>query len=288
MSEYQYYEFQALDRPLSPEEQAQLRAISTRARITATSFTNTYEWGDLSGDPRRMTERYFDAHLYVTNWGTHRLLLRLPRQALDLATAQSYCLGSQTDAWTTRTHLLLDLSSEDEGGDWIEGADESLAALVGVRDELMGGDLRPLYIAWLSALAAWELEDDDEEEYQTCPEPPVPAGLGELTAPQSALAEFLRVDGGLLAAAAEAAPITATAPNRPTKKELAPLVAALPPKEKDALLLRLALGPEPGLRTELLHRLRPATAPATAPGRRSAAQLLDAAHIRRTRHRQRV
>ncbi|MGI5135542.1 hypothetical protein [Streptomyces sp. CA-106110] len=67
MSEYQYYEFQALGRPLSHGEQDQLRAISTRARITATSFTNTYNWCDLSGDPRRMTERYFDAHLYVTN-----------------------------------------------------------------------------------------------------------------------------------------------------------------------------------------------------------------------------
>ncbi|MFB7630539.1 hypothetical protein ACFC0M_06265 [Streptomyces sp. NPDC056149] len=42
MSEYQYYEFQALDRPLSHAEQDQLRSISTRARITATSFTNTY------------------------------------------------------------------------------------------------------------------------------------------------------------------------------------------------------------------------------------------------------
>lgn len=78
MSEYQYYEFQALDRPLSREEQEQLRAISTRARITATSFTNTYNWGDLSANPRKMVQRYFDAHLYVTNWGTHRLMLRLP------------------------------------------------------------------------------------------------------------------------------------------------------------------------------------------------------------------
>ncbi|MFF4750497.1 hypothetical protein ACWD5R_37515 [Streptomyces sp. NPDC002514] len=289
MSEYQYYEFQALDRPLSPEEQEQLRAISTRARITATSFTNTYNWGDLSADPRRMVERYFDAHLYVTNWGTHRLLLRLSQQALALPTVKPYCLDHQVDAWTTRTHLLLGLTSEDEGGDWIEGADDSLAALIGVRDELATGDLRPLYLAWLSALAAWELEDDSEEEYQTCPEPPVPAGLGELTAAQRALADFLRVDGDLLAVAAQASPATPKTSARPTKKELAPLIAALPRKEKDALLLRLALGPEPRLRTELLHRLHGTTAaPATFPGHRSAAQLLDAAHTRRTERRQRA
>ncbi|MGP4086487.1 hypothetical protein [Streptomyces sp. KR55] len=288
MSEYQYYEFQALERPLSREEQEQLRAISTRARITATSFTNTYNWGDLSGNPRRMTEHYFDAHLYVTNWGTHRLMLRLPKQALPLHTAQPYCLDHHVQAWTTRTHLLLEMTSEDEGGDWVEGADDSLAALIGVRDELATGDLRPLYLAWLSALTAWELEDDDEEEYHTCPEPPVPAGLGELTASQAALADFLRVDADLLAVAAQASSAAPKKSARPTKKELAPLIAALPQKEKDALLLRLALGPEPRLRTDLMHRLRGNTAPTTVPGRRSAAHLLDASYTRRTERRQRA
>ena len=52
MSEYQYYEFQAIDRPLDHAAQQALRKISSRARITSTSFTNHYEWGDLKGDPR--------------------------------------------------------------------------------------------------------------------------------------------------------------------------------------------------------------------------------------------
>ncbi|MGP4046984.1 hypothetical protein [Streptomyces sp. 2A115] len=286
MSEYQYYEFQSLDRPLSRGEQDQLRALSSRARITATSFTNTYNWGDLRGNPRHLVEHYFDAHLYVTNWGTHRLMLRLPRQALALPTVKPYCLDDHIDAWTTRTHLLLDLTSEDEGGDWIEGADDSLAALIGVRDELATGDLRPLYLAWLSALAAWELEDDDDEEYLSFPEPPVPAGLGELTAPQRALADFLRVDADLLAAAAQASPAAPKKSANPTKKELVPLIATLSEKEKDDLLLRLALGTEPQLRTELLHRLRGTTAQARVPGRPSAAHLLDAAHTLRTARRQ--
>jgi hypothetical protein len=51
MSEYQYYEFLALDRPLDHAAQDALRSISSRARITATSFINHYEWGDLKGDP---------------------------------------------------------------------------------------------------------------------------------------------------------------------------------------------------------------------------------------------
>ena len=32
-----------------------------------------------------MMERYYDAHLYLTNWGTHRIMLRMPRDLLDIA-----------------------------------------------------------------------------------------------------------------------------------------------------------------------------------------------------------
>jgi hypothetical protein len=35
MSEYQYYEFLALDRPLTEEQLTELRSLSSRAEITA-------------------------------------------------------------------------------------------------------------------------------------------------------------------------------------------------------------------------------------------------------------
>lgn len=38
MSEYQYYDFRAIDRPLDAEALKALRALSTRARITPTRF----------------------------------------------------------------------------------------------------------------------------------------------------------------------------------------------------------------------------------------------------------
>jgi hypothetical protein len=69
VSEYQYYAFLALDRPLTGKQRAELRSISSRAEITATRFVNEYEWGDLKGDPREMVEQYFDAFLYLANWG---------------------------------------------------------------------------------------------------------------------------------------------------------------------------------------------------------------------------
>jgi hypothetical protein len=61
MSEYQYYEFAAIDRPLTDDEMAALRAVSTRAAITPSGFVNHYEWGGLKADPLDWMQRYFDA-----------------------------------------------------------------------------------------------------------------------------------------------------------------------------------------------------------------------------------
>ena len=68
MSEYQYFEFQAIDRPLTVDEMSELRSYSTRARITPTSFVNEYSWGDFKGDEDAWMEKYFDAFLYLANW----------------------------------------------------------------------------------------------------------------------------------------------------------------------------------------------------------------------------
>ena len=40
MSELQYYESQAVDRPLTRAEMAELRTCSSRARISPTTFIN--------------------------------------------------------------------------------------------------------------------------------------------------------------------------------------------------------------------------------------------------------
>ena len=83
MSEYQYYDFRAMDRALTRAEMAELRSISSRAVITSTSFTNDYEWGDLKANPLKLLEKYFDAFVYVANWGTREFYLRLPQELVD-------------------------------------------------------------------------------------------------------------------------------------------------------------------------------------------------------------
>jgi|SRR5208282_4721468 len=133
MSEYQYYEFLALDRPLTEKQRAELRSISTRAEITATRFVNEYQWGDLKGDPRKMMERYFDAFLYLANWGTRRLMFRLPRGVLDPENAGQYCYTDTASLIETGSHLILSLYADREPDDYWEEPGGQLAAMVQAR-----------------------------------------------------------------------------------------------------------------------------------------------------------
>ncbi len=109
MSEYQYYEFQAIDRPLSAKEQGELRSYSTRARITATSFINDYSWGSFEGNPDLWMEKYFDAFLYLANWGTRVLKLRLPSSLLPVEIVRTYCCSNLTSARGKGDKVILTL-----------------------------------------------------------------------------------------------------------------------------------------------------------------------------------
>ncbi|MFC0097805.1 hypothetical protein ACFFKH_09715 [Micromonospora marina] len=281
MSEYQYYEFTAVDRPLTGRERAELRSLSARADITATSFVNTYEWGDFKGDPRTLMERYFDAHLYLANWGTRQLMLRLPKHVLDPATAARYCQGDSASTWTAGEHVVIDLHDEDEDGtdEWDLDGHGLLASIIPVRAGLATGDLRLLYLAWLRCVQSEDIADDE-------PEPPVPAGLGTLDAPLTAVAEFLRIDPDLIvAAAAGSAPATS---GEPTAAQLRTWVFGLRAPDKDAILTDLITGGDSHLRSRLLRRYRDAhpTDASTATATRTAGQLLaTAAELRAVRER---
>jgi hypothetical protein len=277
MSEYQYYEFQAIDRALTKTEMAELRALSTRATITPTRFQNEYHWGDFKGDPLTLVEGYYDAHLYFANWGTRILMLRLPRALLDAETALRYCSSDWAEVHTRGDYTILEFRSEnEEGEDWEEGPEGWLGGMIPLRADLMGGDLRALYISWLGSAESGLLDDDDSE-------PPIPAGLGNLTAPLKALAGFLRVGDDLLAVAAEQS--ARRGESRADADELARWVATLPTAEKDALVVRVLEGDALYLRAELLRRFRLAQAaarpaPALATTGRTVGELVAAAEAR--------
>lgn len=271
MSEYQYYEFLAIDRPLTEKEMRTLRSYSTRARITPTSFVNHYEWGNFKGDEDAWMEEYFDAFLYLANWGTHVLKLRLPSRMLPLKTARQYCRGDSAFVREKEGKVIVTFVSEDEEGDDWDTGEDWLASLVPVRAEIARGDLRALYLAWLLCVQCGEWDDADRE-------PLVPPNLSDPSASLRGLAEFLRIDEDLLTSAALAS--ASTASEAPDQEVLATWIARLPSSDKDEILLRLMRGDDAHLGTELLAQFareqRPRSlrsAKSEEPRRRSVAEL---------------
>jgi hypothetical protein len=73
-------------------------------------------------------------------------MFRFPQTLLELNLAEQYCISDQVRAWTANEYIVLDLASEDDSGEWVENAQGSLSAIVGVRAEIAVRDLRPLYL----------------------------------------------------------------------------------------------------------------------------------------------
>jgi hypothetical protein len=245
MSEYQYYQFHAIDRPLTEKEMRELRSYSTRARITAMSFVNDYSWGRFKGDEDAWMEKYFDAFLYLANWGTHVLKLRVPSRLLDLRTTRLYCSGKGAFAYEKNGKVILTFVSEDEGGgEWVEGKG-LLSSLISVRAEIARGDLRCLYLGWLLCAQNGDLDEEDVE-------PPVPPGLGQLSASLESLVEFPRINPNLIHVAARASQPAEDA--RSKHEEIREWVGKLPASEKDDVIARLIVGEDLALTTELFRR----------------------------------
>jgi hypothetical protein len=285
MSEYQYYELIAIDRPLSERDVRELRTLSTRATITTTSFVNSYEWGDFRGNPARLMERYFDAFLYLANWRSYQIMLRLPRNSSNIKIAQEYCRGGASQVRRHRDYLIFEFCSEDEDGDdWTITGESILSSIIPIRAAIAGGDLRALYLSWLLCVQLGEVADDSRE-------PPVPPGLAVLTGSLNSFAEFLRIDSDLIAVAAENNE-DVTAPEG-TQKELKAWIAGLSSKEKNALLLKAASEGSAGIGTLLRKQFRrdlEEKPPRTldSKNRRTVGELLAAAHQRRESRRRRT
>src|SRR5438309_6624667 len=111
MSEYQYYEFRAVDRQRGAGGVA---AISSRARITSTSFTNHYEWGDLKADPLKLLEKYFDAFLYLTSWGAREFHLRLPQELVDYRVFRTMLPGEAAHVRKAGNSVIVAFENQSE------------------------------------------------------------------------------------------------------------------------------------------------------------------------------
>jgi hypothetical protein len=238
MSEYQYYEWQTVDRPLTPREQRDVNDLSSHMdTVTSTQAIVTYSWGDFKHDPKAVLLRYFDAFLYDSNFGVRELMFRLPKNLVDLDQFHPYLIEDHIMLEEHGDYFVLHIEINEEADyfEWIE-SEGILGQLTLLREQLSQGDSRMLYLAWLK-IVSMEYFDG----WGDGPEPPVPAGLKTLNASLQAFTEFFEIYPHLITAAAAA--------SKKAESELEPdlesAIAMLTREESNAHLLQIARG-EPG------------------------------------------
>jgi hypothetical protein len=306
MSEYQYHEWQTVDRVLTPDEQEAVNHLSSHIEVSSSRAVVTYHWSDFKHDPKQVLLKYFDAYFYLANWGSLRLMFRFPAGLLEEAGLLPYCVEETITFETTGKYQVLDIDFNPEnGGIWME-ADAGLAYFINLRADLLAGDYRLLYLAWLKAMTTsggeydenwddldfpggefdeeWDEADITEDEYVeeaddsgipgTHQEPPVPPGLKKLTPSLQNFIQVFEIDPFLVQAAAEASPDLKKA----LSVDYRELIERLPRDECDDFLRRLAEG-DPGAGPALRKRLGaflPEEPPQPA-GKRTVQELLQRA-----------
>lgn len=279
MSQYEYYEFQTVDRRLGENDMRALRSCSSRAQITPVIFTNEYHFGSFKGDADCWMEDYFDGFIYNSNLGTRVLMIALPAKILSLATANLYCYGDSFSAWEKNGKVILKyMWHEEDYEKWVENQ-ESLSSMLALRQQLSQGDLRSLYVGWLLSMQSGECKDNQVE-------PPVPANLGDLSDALRATVNFLQIDPDLLAIAAEASPSSKPVPVE--RAALAAWLTTLPALAKDELLMKLLEGESAQATMELRARFSESCEvhkPPTSSLCRSVRELLSTAEAFRAKRR---
>ncbi len=247
MSEYQYYEFTALDGPISDDAFQYARACSSRADVSRVHWRNVYNYGGFRGSVEQLLQ-YYDAHFYISNWGSVRLAVALPEGVLEAEDVEPYVRGHEQYENTLtigssgeRTIVWWERRDE-EGWGWTEG-EGILSRLTGVRDELMRGDYRSLFLGWLADFDPDEWSDPRDSAVLV---PPIPTGLDCLTPALTSLIEQFPVDRDALTVAAGQAQ---GAP--PDRIPISDVLDGMPAADMKALLARVAEGDGTRVMSEL-------------------------------------
>ena len=168
-------------------------------------------------------ERYFDIGLYYASWGTSRLLMRFPKQLIQQSEIDPFLPEvDRVKIWEHRDKFVVDINPYREHFKSYRYWDEDggqLDAMVPLRTAAMAGDLRVFYLVWLQAVE-FKLPADDHVE-------PIP-GLGPLDGALEECANFLKINGKLIRAAARQKPYG----EFPSDDILANRVAEIPVAEK--------------------------------------------------------
>ena len=282
MSEYQYIEFQAVDRPLNDKQLAVAERQSSRAEVSRRSLTVEYHYSDFRGDVDGLLRNGFDVFLHYANYGVREIRLRLPGGLPFEKTAWSKFVDGERLKWEKNpkeTGGILTLCPYHEAGelDEVWEFDEYVDAAVQIRESLIAGDLRALYLLWLCAA------DDDYNDPDETIEPPVPHGLAELPGQGENLLTFFGLDTLLLKAAAEGVANAQAGVSQ--DKALEDWVRSLSAEQSKTLLTRFLMEDSQAVKADTLAGISGAQVSASWPTtekKRTFSQLLEVCIVLRS------
>jgi hypothetical protein len=261
MSEFQYVGFRAIDGPVSDKGLEFMHQQSSRAEITPWSFDNEYHYGDFHGNAAEMLRRGYDVHLHYANFGVRKLMIRLPNGLPDATAAEPYfeedSLSFLKDKSGRGGILCIEPFYEPDDLEELWDLGHFLDRLRPLRAEILDGDLRPLYLAYLGVVC--DGNHDPEEEKDA----PVPAGLEQLTDAQRALAELYGISEALLAAAAQDAP--ALPKREDAENQYEAWLRRQPEATRNAWLAQLMGDPGAAVRREILAEFQKSQGAASWP-----------------------
>jgi hypothetical protein len=257
MSEYQKVMFQAVDAPLNDKQLEFAQRQSTRAEVSRWSLSVDYHYGDFGGDVDGLLRQGYDVYLQYSSYGTREIKLRLPRGMPFVTEVWSKYVDGEHLNWKSDAKGsggILTLSPFHDTGD-LDVVWETQAvvdAAIRVRERLISGDLRALYLLWLCAA------DDDYNDPAEMIEPPVPHGISDFVDQGGEILSFFGLDPLLVVAAGVG---VNSAPTEKPQDHATLWVNALDEKRAKNLLLRLLTGDAVGLKAGLLAEIRDSKTP---------------------------
>lgn len=183
MSGCSIHHFKTIDRPFTDTERKEIDSWSSRFSPSSNDIRYIYHYGSFKQRVDKVFPKYFDALLHVDNWGTTQLMFRFPKNLVDWKTLFNYTIirgETYLDFKRTGDYLILDLCwHNEEGGGWIEEEDYMVDSITALREEILQGDYRSLYLGWMMVqqhVPEWENIDDEEldEEELAALQPAVP------------------------------------------------------------------------------------------------------------------
>lgn len=253
MGEFQYYEFYSIDKELTRKERKEVDGLSSRFSPTSRRAVFSYSYSSFRHKEETVLLKYFDYFFYISNWGTKRIMYKFPKDLVDYDEIKKYVhsydtfVNNELSIYKKEDFVIINIEiSEEEGGGWLDEDEGSYWSmeLMGLRQDIMNGDYRSLFIVWLH-LKSMEYEAEEMSLDEGIPKQLIPANLGQLNAGLNRLIELYKIDKDWVSGAAKY-----SKQSEAEKEDYSKAVTALPIEKKNEYLIRILDG-EPNLNLKL-------------------------------------